>query len=39
MTDFFMLAAGVFLAVVGFRVLTHHWARLEDSDEHPDTDA
>lgn len=30
MTDFFMLAAAVFAAVLVVRGLTLHWARLED---------
>lgn len=30
MTDFFMLAAAVFAAVVVVRLLTQHWAGLQD---------
>lgn len=40
MTDFFMLAAAVFAAVVIFRVLTQNWTRLEDGDQSdPDPEA
>ncbi len=32
MTDFFMLAAAVFAAVVVVRLLTLHWARIEEDE-------
>ncbi|CTQ49829.1 hypothetical protein JDO7802_01846 [Jannaschia donghaensis] len=37
MTDFFMLAAAVFAAVVAVRLLTLHWTRVDD-DSQPDTE-
>lgn len=37
MVDFFLLAAGVFVAVVVVRALTSRWTRIDDA-ERPDTE-